>query len=58
MLTSNIDADHFLNAEFVPKREEDRTVWYLDLLETQLKLTRDMVEDLKDYQQSLKESSD
>jgi chromosome segregation ATPase len=42
--------------EFIPSRTEDKMSWYLDLLETQLKLTNDMISDLKEYEQSMKGS--
>ena len=42
---------------FVPSRDDDRTAWYLDLLETQLSLTKDLISDLQDYYSSLKEDS-
>ncbi|CAI2359699.1 unnamed protein product [Moneuplotes crassus] len=42
--------------DFTPTRDEDRTIWYLDLLETQLSLTKDLIFDLKDYQESIKEN--
>ena len=42
---------------FVPTREDDRTAWYLDLLETQLHITRDLAADLQDYYNSIKEDS-
>jgi hypothetical protein len=40
--------------EFTPTREDDKTIWYLDLLETQLRLTKDMIGDLKEYQDSIR----
>ena len=40
--------------EFVPTQDDDKTAWYLDLLETQLKFAKDLSMELKDYYESLK----
>ena len=58
-LTKLINEDEisqFYIEEFIPSRENDRTIWYLDLLETQLKLTKDLVVDLKEYQDSIQDN--
>ena len=40
--------------EFVPTQDDDKTTWYLDLLETQLKFAKDLAFELKQYYESLK----
>ena len=40
--------------EFVPTQDDDKTAWYLDLLETQLKFAKDLAFELKGYYESLK----
>ena len=44
-----------LNIEgYVPTQDDDKTTWYLDLLETQLKFAKDLAFELKQYYESLK----
>lgn len=39
-----------LNIEqFIPTRDDDKMSWYLDLLETQMNMTKEMVSDLKSF---------
>lgn len=53
-LVNENDISNLNIEEFVPSRTEDKMSWYIDLLETQLKLTNDMVADLKEYEESIR----
>lgn len=55
-LISENDLEDLSFQTFTPTREEDRTIWYLDLLEAQLKLSKDLVSDLQEYQESIRDS--
>lgn len=56
-LINENDISNLTIEEFVPTKEDDKTSWYLDLLETQLQLSKELIFELQQYQKSLKDDS-